>query len=248
MNFASDSGKLRILLVETEVNDYAAMRLLIMEIAPHQTDIFWSQAYAFALNDVRRKPLDLIMINFYLGRCRNGFALAEELRGRGCKLPIVLFGRSEALADLPLQWHFIGGLQTNKARKAAELFDCIHSIDRQELALKLNGSVTGRKLKVLIEVNLGGELSKSGVAPAGLDELASAIRDCPNLELAGLMTVPPYMEDVEEVRPFFRALRQKAEALGLPELSMGMSHDFEIAIEEGATMIRVGTALFGARA
>ena len=156
--------------------------------------------------------------------------------------------KREALADLPLQWHFIGGLQTNKARKAAELFDCIHSIDRQELALKLNGSVTGRKLKVLIEVNLGGELSKSGVAPAGLDELASAIRDCPNLELAGLMTVPPYMEDVEEVRPFFRALRQKAEALGLPELSMGMSHDFEIAIEEGATMIRVGTALFGARA
>jgi hypothetical protein len=103
MNLTSDSGKLRIMLVETEEYDCAAMRLLIMEIAPHQTDVFWSQAYAFALNDVRRKPLDLIMINFYLGRYRNGFALAEELRSRGCQLPIVLFGRSETLADLPMQ-------------------------------------------------------------------------------------------------------------------------------------------------
>ena len=154
--------------------------------------------------------------------------------------------KREDLRDLPLTWHFIGHLQTNKTKKVVENFDWVQCVDRPELAEKLN-QVAEKKLPVLIEVNLGGELSKSGVDPHELDAFASSFKEYTRLDLRGLMTIPPFFDNPEQVRPYFRTLRQHAERLGLHELSMGMSHDFEVAIEEGATMVRIGTSLFGER-
>jgi hypothetical protein len=154
--------------------------------------------------------------------------------------------KREALADLPLTWHFIGHLQTNKAKKAAEQFDWIQCVDRPDLAEKLNQAAT-RPLPVLIEVKLHDEPGKSGVVESELRGLVEQFRNYDRLELRGLMAIPPFFENPEEVRPYFRRLRILAEQFGLRELSMGMSHDFEVAVEEGATMVRVGTALFGER-
>src|SRR5437016_647925 len=154
--------------------------------------------------------------------------------------------KREALRDLPLTWHFIGHLQTNKAKKVVENFDWVQCVDRPELAEKLNQTAT-KPLPVLIEVNLGGELSKSGINPDGLEASVETIKKYDRLKLRGLMTIPPFLENPEDVRPYFRKLRQLAERFHLPELSMGMSHDFEVAIEEGATMVRIGTSLFGER-
>jgi len=169
-------------------------------------------------------------------------------------------GKAAALRDLSdAQWHLIGHLQTNKAAKAAELFDAVDSIDSVRMAEKLNGFAegAGKTLSVLIEINVGGEQAKSGIAP-GSDELEQILQGAPrwaNLKIQGLMTVPPYTEDPEGSRPYFRQLRQIRDfiaACDLPQigtsvLSMGMSHDFEVAIEEGATCVRVGTAIFGER-
>ncbi len=169
--------------------------------------------------------------------------------------------KADAVRDLrDAEWHMIGHLQTNKAAKAAELFDAVDSIDSMRLAEKLNASAesAGKTLSALIEVNVGGEQAKSGVA-ADSDELEQILQGAPrwgNLKIQGLMTVPPYREDPEGSRPYFRQLRQirdkiAARALariGAAVLSMGMSHDFEVAIEEGSTFVRVGTAIFGGRA
>lgn len=165
--------------------------------------------------------------------------------------------KMEALRDLNVTWHLIGHLQTNKARRARELFHTIHTLDSLRLAQKLNAASSGadRRLPVLLEVNLGGEAAKSGIAESDAPALAEGMTALPGLELRGLMTVPPFLENPDDVRPFFRRLRQLAErieALRLPgtsmrELSMGMSHDFEVAIEEGATLVRLGTAIFGPR-
>ena len=154
--------------------------------------------------------------------------------------------KREALDDLPLTWHFIGHLQTNKAKKVVENFDWVQCIDRLELAEKLNQAAT-KPLPVLIEVNLGKELSKSGIDPEELDRFVTGFKQYERLNLRGLMTIPPFLENPEEVRPYFRTLREHAERLGLRQLSMGMSHDFEVAVEEGATMVRIGTSLFGER-
>lgn len=154
--------------------------------------------------------------------------------------------KREELLDLAVTWHFIGHLQTNKARKVVENFDWVQCVDRPELAEKLNQAAT-KPLPVLIEVNLGGELSKSGIDPDGLEASVETIKKYDRLKLRGLMTIPPFLENPEDVRPYFRKLRQLAERFHLPELSMGMSHDFEVAIEEGATMVRIGTSLFGER-
>ncbi len=154
--------------------------------------------------------------------------------------------KREALRDLALTWHFIGRLQTNKAKKVVENFDWVQCVDRLELAEKLN-QTAATPLPVLIEVNLGGEESKSGIDADGLAGFIERFAMYPRLQLRGLMTIPPFFENPEKVRPYFRKLRELAERFRLPELSMGMSHDFEVAIEEGATMVRVGTALFGAR-
>jgi pyridoxal phosphate enzyme (YggS family) len=161
------------------------------------------------------------------------------------------------LADLGATWHLIGHLQSNKARTALELFHWVHSLDSLRLAEKLAQAADpgGPRLPVLIEVNLGEETSKAGVRAVDLAALAEQIAPLETLELRGLMVIPPFLENSEDVRPYFRQLRALAgdiEARNLPnvsmlELSMGMSHDFEVAIEEGATIVRVGTAIFGGR-
>jgi len=149
------------------------------------------------------------------------------------------------------RWHFIGHLQTNKARAAAALFPVIHSLDRLELARELDARarVLGRTLEVYLEVNVSGEKSKSGLAPADLPRFLEDMAGLPALKPLGLMTMPPYDPDPEASRPFFAALRELRDRLapGLPGLSMGMSGDYPVAIEEGATIIRVGTVLFGGR-
>lgn len=161
-----------------------------------------------------------------------------------------------ALGDLrDATWHLIGHLQSNKARKAAQLFHRVDSVDSLSLAQKLEAAAhaEGKRLEVLIEVHLGGEESKSGAAVAELPALAEAILPLSNLDLRGLMAVPPFAENAEDVRRYFRELRELRDDLQrrtgreLPVLSMGMSHDFEVAIEEGATEIRVGTGIFGER-
>jgi hypothetical protein len=162
-----------------------------------------------------------------------------------------------ALADLNVNWHLVGHLQSNKARVARELFHWVHSLDSLHLAEKLAQAAApgSARLPVLIEVNLGGETSKAGVLAGEVAALAEQIAPLETLELRGLMVIPPFLENPEDVRPYFRQLRALAgdiEGRNLPnvslrELSMGMSHDFEVAIEEGATMVRVGTAIFGGR-
>jgi pyridoxal phosphate enzyme (YggS family) len=168
--------------------------------------------------------------------------------------------KSSQLTDLKdAEWHMIGHLQSNKAAAAAELFTAVDSVDSLKLAEKLNTSAEklGRKLRALIEINVGGESAKSGLAPdsAQLEELLVSAPGLECLEFRGLMTIPPFAEDVEEARPYFRRLRELHDriaarnlpAIQMDTLSMGMSHDFEVAIEEGSTCVRVGTAIFGER-
>ena len=149
------------------------------------------------------------------------------------------------------EWHLIGHLQSNKARKAVQLFDFIHSVDSVDLAQRLEricGDERRESLSVLVQVDLALEATKSGVPESGLPELVEVIRGCRHLMLEGLMVLPPFFDDPEVTRPFFRRLRELRDEL-IPggHLSMGMSHDFEVAIEEGATIIRVGRAIFGSR-
>ncbi|HEY5164127.1 MAG TPA: YggS family pyridoxal phosphate-dependent enzyme, partial [Terriglobales bacterium] len=157
------------------------------------------------------------------------------------------------------EWHMIGHLQSNKARMAAELFHWVDSVDSIGLGQKLNAAAAkeGKTLSVLLELNVGGEESKSGLRPdgSGIDELLTAAAGWNNIEIRGLMAIPPFNEDPQAARPFFRVLKQyrdRIAARNLPRvrmdvLSMGMSHDFEVAIEEGSTCVRVGTAIFGER-
>jgi PLP dependent protein len=166
-------------------------------------------------------------------------------------------GKRAEIANLAATWHLIGHLQSNKAARAAALFHSIDAVDDFALAQKLDrasGALPpSERLRVLLEVHIGGEATKSGVSEAGLPLLAEQIDSLKRLELAGLMCIPPFLENAEEVRPYFARLRKLRDQLELrlrrklPVLSMGMSHDFEAAIQEGATEIRVGTALFGIR-
>jgi pyridoxal phosphate enzyme (YggS family) len=154
-----------------------------------------------------------------------------------------------------LIWRLIGPLQTNKVKPALQCFSAVESLDRQRLAVKLNSLLAGqeRRLPVLIEINLAGEASKSGTPPEAAADLAAAVLDFPRLDLRGLMAVPPLREDPEEARPDFRRLVEIRDRLqdrfgrAFPEISMGMSHDFEVAVEEGSTEVRLGTVLFGSR-
>ena len=143
-------------------------------------------------------------------------------------------------------WHMVGHLQTNKAKTAAQIFDIIHSVDSLRLAEALNNS-SPRRLPVLIQVNVSGETTKGGFLLPEDDEAIKQVGNLPNLEIQGLMTIAPLVSDPEEVRPIFRKLRELRDALGLRHLSMGMSDDFEVAIEEGATIVRIGRAIFGER-
>jgi len=157
----------------------------------------------------------------------------------------------------PARWHLIGPLQRNKARLALETFDVVHTLDRSELAERLERLLAEgwpqRRLDVLLEVNVGREDQKAGVHPEDAAALARAALACPHLHLVGLMAIPPFSDVPEDSRPHFRALAelrarlQNCLGVALPELSMGMSGDFEVAVEEGATLVRVGTAIFGAR-
>jgi pyridoxal phosphate enzyme (YggS family) len=165
-----------------------------------------------------------------------------------------------ALSDLAeAQWHLIGHLQSNKAGKAVELFSSVDSVDSVKLAQKLHSAAqqVGKKLSVLIEINIGGEDAKSGLAPGSpeLEELLKSAAQWEHLSIRGLMTIPPFTEDPQQARPYFRKLwglraeivARKLPSVGMDVLSMGMSHDFEVAIEEGSTCVRVGTAIFGQR-
>lgn len=169
-------------------------------------------------------------------------------------------GKFDALRDLgDAEWHMIGHLQTNKAAKAAELFSAIDSVDSLKLARKLNEAAAqlGKRLAVLIELNVGGEAAKTGIHPQSpeLEEILSTASQLEHLSIRGLMTVPPFTDDPQQARPFFRKLRELRDQIAarhLPDvsmdiLSMGMSHDFDVAIEEGSTCVRVGTGIFGAR-
>jgi len=166
-------------------------------------------------------------------------------------------GKQRDLQDLPATWHLIGHLQSNKAARAAKLFHAIDSVDDLALAQRLSRARielgVPAKLRVLIEVHIAQEEAKSGAPAEELPALAEKIAALPALELAGLMCIPPLVEDAEAARPYFRRLRELRDELArrlgraLPVLSMGMSHDFDVAIEEGATEVRVGTALFGTR-
>ncbi len=163
-----------------------------------------------------------------------------------------LVAKAKELSDLAVSWALVGHLQTNKAKQVAELGAACHTLDDERVVRELGkrARALGRTLPVLIEVNVGGEAQKHGVAPEGAARLVALAREEPGLSLRGLMTVPPHTEDPEGARPYFARLRALADEIGreiLPELSMGMSHDLEQAILEGATLVRVGTAIFGAR-
>jgi PLP dependent protein len=167
-----------------------------------------------------------------------------------------LVEKAEALRDLPdVRWHLIGHLQRNKAKQVAPLVSLLHTVDgvelARELAKRLTAAAPGRVLPVLVEVSIAGEAQKHGVAPEALAELLEGIEALPALKLRGLMCVPPFTEAADEARPHFERLVRLRDELGgaarLPELSMGMTHDLEQAVAAGATLVRVGTAIFGAR-
>lgn len=157
----------------------------------------------------------------------------------------------ENLKRETLEWHLIGHLQSNKARKAVQLFDCVQTLDSIELAMRLERiciEENRTSLSVLAQIDLAGEATKNGIKESDLPALVEFLKTCERLKFDGLMTIPPYDEDLEKVRPFFRRLRElRDETIPNGALSMGMSHDFETAVEEGATILRVGTAIFGAR-
>lgn len=182
----------------------------------------------------------------------SGIRLFGENRVQEAKRKIL----SEEITSLPekLEWHLIGHLQKNKARDAVQLFDVIHTVDSGDLAEELDRQAEkiNKTQRILVQVKLSDEETKSGVAEEELPELLSKIARLKHLKLEGLMTIPPYRENVSEAVPYFRRLRELRDAsqkagFRLPELSMGMSHDYEAAIEEGATMVRIGTAIFGER-
>jgi len=165
--------------------------------------------------------------------------------------------KMDRTADLPIRWHLVGHLQSNKAKKAGTRFDLIHSIDGPALLTKVDEAAagTGRRIDLLVQVDLAGEATKHGAREDELASIFEAARGCRAARVVGLMLLPPASEDLEQARPYFRQLRavrdrmlaQGVDGSMLNELSMGMSHDFEVAIEEGATLVRVGTAIFGGR-
>lgn len=162
-------------------------------------------------------------------------------------------GKIEAIGH-DVEWHMTGHLQRNKAKEAVNLFDMVQTIDSVALAQELNkrGREAGKTISGLVEINIGDEGSKSGIRSGELLPFLNSIKELSNISIRGLMTLPPYFDDPEEVRPYFQALREmrdsaNAKGFSLSELSMGMSHDFEVAVEEGATMVRIGAAIFGKR-
>lgn len=181
-------------------------------------------------------PVTAIQEAYALGMREFGENYVQEFEGK--------YPQVQGLAGA--RFHLIGHLQSNKSRKAAELFDCVHTIDSPKLARRIDEAATTAK-DVFLEVKLSEEQSKHGCSPEDLPALVDAVKALPKLKLRGLMTMPPWDDDAEKARPYFAQLRRLAEQFGLRELSMGMSNDLEVAIEEGSTLVRVGTALFGSR-
>jgi pyridoxal phosphate enzyme (YggS family) len=180
-------------------------------------------------------PASVIEEAYALGMREFGENYVQEFEGKRPLLPALPGAR----------FHLIGHLQSNKAKKAGELFDVVQTVDSAKLARRLDEC--GKPMEVMIEVKLSEEDAKHGCDPSELPALVEAIRACPQLRLTGLMTMPPWDEDAERSRPYFARLGELAVAHGLPRLSMGMSNDLEVAIAEGSTIVRVGTALFGRR-
>jgi PLP dependent protein len=229
----------------------------IEDIARRRTAIL--ESIAGAASQAGRRPEEIALMAVTKGHgpetvanaARAGMALFGENRVQeGSAKIAALAGQFPSL-----EWRLIGPLQSNKAKSALQCFTAVESLDRERLAARLEQLLVGegRVLPVLIEVNVGGESSKSGVPADEAPRLFEATLACPHLEVRGLMTVPPYDDDPEKARPHFRRLREIRDSLSaqfrrpFPELSMGMSHDFAVAVEEGATEVRVGTALFGPR-
>ncbi len=184
------------------------------------------------------KPAALIREAYAAGQRDFGENYAQELRDKAAEL-----------ADLKeLRWHAIGPLQTNKVKYVAKAAHAYHALERLEVAEELSRRRLEAPLPCHVEVNVGGEASKSGLAPERVEDFLKAVRGLPGLRIDGLMSLPPPTDDEQVARGYFRALRQLAERHGLPGLSMGTTHDYELAIEEGATLVRVGTAIFGERA
>jgi hypothetical protein len=182
------------------------------------------------------QPEALLQEAYQAGHRAFGENYAQELRDK-----------SEHLSALAgVRWHFIGPLQANKAKYVARAAHVFHAVDRLEIAAELSKRRQGTPLEVLVQI-WSGEETKSGASREEAPELVEQIRALPQLKVVGLMAMPPLSEDPERVRPYFRALRELADSLGLPQRSMGTTADYEVAIEEGATMVRVGTAIFGAR-
>jgi pyridoxal phosphate enzyme (YggS family) len=203
---------------------------------------------ARAARQARRNPSEIMLLAvtkvFPVGAIREAYSLG--LREFGENYVREFEAKAPEVRDLEgARFHLIGHLQSNKAGKAADLFQVIQTVDSPKLARRLNEA--GRPLEVMLEVKLSTEQAKSGADPAQLPELIEAVRACSNLRFAGLMSMPPWTDDPEASRPYFRQLRELAEFHGLAGLSMGMSHDLEVAIQEGSTCVRVGTALFGER-
>jgi pyridoxal phosphate enzyme (YggS family) len=215
-----------------------------------------------AARRARRDPNEIALMavtkTFPPERIREAYAAGLRLFGENRVQEFA--GKVGALCDLrDAEWHMIGHLQTNKAAKAAGLFAAVDSVDSLRLAQKLDAAAQqlGKKLVALIEINVGGEAAKSGIAPGSreLEELLHGAAELSHLEFRGLMTIPPFSDDPQQARPYFQKLRQLRDAIAarrLPRvnmnvLSMGMSHDFEVAIEEGSTCVRLGTAIFGER-
>jgi len=203
---------------------------------------------ARAADRARRDPAGILLLAvtkiFPVAAIREAYDLG--LRDFGENYVQEFEGKAPGLADLKdTRYHLIGHLQSNKSKKAVELFQVVQTVDSAKLARRLNESA--RPMDVMLEVKLSHEEAKHGADPAELTELIEAVRACANLRLLGLMTMPPWSDDPEASRGYFRHLRELAEQHGLAQLSMGMSHDLETAIEEGATCVRVGTALFGKR-
>jgi hypothetical protein len=227
------------------------------DIAANLADV--RRAVAEAAHHARRDPADIRLVavskTFPADDVRS--AVAGGQRDFGENRVQEGLEKIEALADLGLEWHLIGHLQSNKAAKAARAFHWIHAVDSRELAEKLDraASEAGVRPQILVQVDLAHEATKSGADVKTVPDVVKAVLDARSLDLRGLMIVPPIPENPEDSRPWFRQLRdtrdrlvsEGAPAARLMELSMGMSHDFAIAIAEGATIIRVGTAIFGRR-
>jgi len=198
----------------------------------------------------KREAITLLAVSKKFPAERLAIAYAAGLREFGENYVQEFEGKKPALSGLSgSRYHLIGHLQSNKSRIACKLFQVIQTVDSPKLLSRLNQSATelGATIEAMIEVKLSTEESKSGGDPALIPALLDAVRACPNISLTGLMTMPPWSEDPEHSRPYFRQLAALARRYNLPKLSMGMSGDLEAAIEEGATIVRIGTALFGKR-